>query len=125
MATIRRFAGDRERLRWRDVPVEEYADASVRGVTKQVVIGSREGASGYSVRYFEIAAGARSALDRHPHDHGVVIVTGAGRIRLGETMHEIGFGDAIYIAPDEVHQFENDGPGPLGFLCIVSSRPMQ
>ena len=28
-------------------------------------------------------------------------------------------GVAVYVAPDEIHQFRNTGSGPLKFLCLI------
>lgn len=123
MGIVRRYVGSGGRLRWQDVAVEAYADPAISAVTRQVVIGAREGAAHYTLRYFEIEPGGKSSLDRHEHDHGVVILAGCGRLLLGEETHEIGFGDAIYIGPNEVHRFENTGDAPLGFLCVVGARP--
>lgn len=122
MGAIHKFRGDRARFRWDDVTIEGYADPSVAGVTKQVVIGAREGAPHYSVRYFELAPGAKSSFDRHEHDHGVIVLAGSGAVLLGEQSHEIAFGDVIYVGPNETHQFENTGSEPLGFLCVVRSK---
>ena len=119
MGTLRRRQG--EPFRWDDVPVESYAAASAGG-TKQVLIGPRDGATNFAVRYFEILPGGSSTLDTHAHDHGVMILRGRGVVRLGDERHAIGVGDVIYVAPDEVHQFESSGPEPLGFLCIVPAR---
>jgi len=118
MARIHRFLADEHR--WEGVAVEAYADAAVLGVTKQVLIGRDDGAERYAVRYFELEPGARSSLDRHEHDHGVVILRGHGRLLLGETAHDVAFGDAIYIGPNEVHQLENTSAEPFGFLCVVT-----
>lgn len=122
MGVIRRYSGRGGRHRWQGVAVESYPDPSVQAVTKQVVVGQDDGARNYSVRYFEIAPGGCSSLDRHAHDHAVVILTGSGRARLGEETHAIGFGDVVYIGPEEVHQFENTGAEPLGFLCVASRK---
>ena len=33
------------------------------------------------------------------------------------------FGDAVYVAPDEVHQFRNpSATEPFGFLCVVDAE---
>jgi quercetin dioxygenase-like cupin family protein len=120
MGTIhRRLPGA---FRWHGVRVVGYADPAIAGVTKQVLIGPEDGARRFALRYFEIAPGARSALDRHAHDHGVYVLTGRGRVLLGTETHEIGPGDVVYVEPGEVHQFENLGSEPLGFLCVVPPR---
>lgn len=118
MGTIHRRHPDA--FRWEGVAVEGYAAGGA--VTKQVLIGSAEGAANFALRYFEIAPGGVSALDCHTHDHGVVVLRGHGVARLGAERHAIGAGDVVYVAPDEVHQFENDGDEPLGFLCAVPAR---
>jgi quercetin dioxygenase-like cupin family protein len=119
MGVIHRHTGDPGRFRWQDVAVETYDRPEVAGVTKQVVIGPGEGAHDFAVRYFEVAPGSASALEAHAHDHGVVVLCGEGRVRLGEVEHAIGSGDVVYVEPNERHQFVNTGRSPLGFLCVV------
>ena len=77
----------------------------------------------YRVRYFEVPPGERTRLERHAHDHGVVIERGAALVTLGDEQHELGPGDVVYVAPDELHCFEALGDEPLGFLCVASRAP--
>ncbi len=109
-------------FRWDDIALEGYGATSERAVTKQVLVGVADGALNFALRYFEVAAGGSSALDEHAHDHGVVILRGRGVVRLGDERHPIAIGDVVYIAPNEVHQFENPGPEPLGFLCVIGAE---
>lgn len=122
MGVIHRRIGEAGAFRWKGVAVEAYERSSVRAVVKQVLIGPREGAGSFAVRYFEVAPGGRSSLDEHRHDHGVVVLAGGGRVRLGEQWHAIRTGDVVYVASDEVHQFENTGAEPLGFLCVIAAK---
>ena len=101
---------------------EPYEGEGAAGGTRCVLIGPREGAANFSLRYFEIAAGGHSSLDRHAHDHGVFILHGRARVKMGDEVVEAGEGDAIYIPPNEEHQLTNIGTGPLGFLCAVPPR---
>ena len=107
---------------WEGVPVQGYHDPSLAGVRKHELIGEAEGAREYRVRYFEVPAGGRTARERHPHDHGVMIVTGRARVTLGHETHEVGEGDVVYVAGDELHCFEALGEEPLGFVCVVGPR---
>ncbi len=120
MGVIHRRYG--ETFRWDGVTLEGYLPASGAAVTKQVLIGAAEGAPNFALRYFEIAPGGSSALDNHAHDHGVLILHGSGVVRLGDERHPIATGDVVYVGPHETHQFENSGPEPLGFLCVVGAE---
>jgi S-methyl-1-thioxylulose 5-phosphate methylthiotransferase len=103
---------------WEGVVAQEYGDPALSGVRKHELIGEAEGATRYRVRYFEVPAGGRTARESHPHDHGVVIVTGRARVTLGDEVHEVGEGD-------ELHCFEALDERPLGFVCVVGPKAPQ
>jgi quercetin dioxygenase-like cupin family protein len=107
---------------WEGVVAQEYGDPALSGVRKHELIGEAEGATRYRVRYFEVPAGGRTARESHPHDHGVVIVTGRARVTLGDEVHEVGQGDVVYVACDELHCFEALDERPLGFVCVVGPK---
>jgi quercetin dioxygenase-like cupin family protein len=100
---------------WEGVVPATYGD---RG-EKHELIGPADGAGSYRVRYFHVPAGESTALERHPHDHGVVIQSGKARVTLGDEVHELGPGDVVYVAGDELHCFEAVGDAPLGFICVA------
>jgi quercetin dioxygenase-like cupin family protein len=77
------------------------------------------GSDGYSVRYFEVPPGRRTTLERHAHDHSVVLQQGRARVTLGDDTHDLGPGDVVYVAPHELHSFEALGDEPLGFICVA------
>ncbi|MEO7436053.1 MAG: cupin domain-containing protein [Candidatus Binatia bacterium] len=122
MAVIRRFDGADGTYRWQGVAVEPYAADDTRAGTRQVLIGPAEGAANFALRYFELAPGTTSSLDMHAHDHGVYVLHGRGRVRLGDEEHAIGPGDVVYVAPHDRHAFEAAGDVALGFLCVVPAR---
>ncbi len=102
------------------VAVKEYDEGNAsRGSTRRILIGRDEGAEDFIVRYFTIPPGGHSSLERHRHQHGVVIVQGHGHVLLGDRRIEIGVGDAVFVEPDELHQFQADSEGPLGFICVI------
>ncbi len=108
---------------WEGVVPQAYDDVALAGVRKHELIGEPEGAAQYRIRFFEVPPHGRTARERHPHDHGVVIVSGRARVTLGEQTHELSEGDVVYVAGDELHCFEALGDGSLGFLCVVGPRP--
>lgn len=119
MGVLHRYTGTGDRHGWEGVPTESYeGDGTVAG-TRRVLIGHREGASNFSLRYFEIPPGGQSSFDQHDHDHGVYVLRGQARILMGSETVNVGPGDVFYIPPNESHQFRNTGDGPLGFLCVA------
>jgi quercetin dioxygenase-like cupin family protein len=107
---------------WEGVEPQAYDDPSSAGVRKHELIGEAEGARQYRMRYFEVPTGGRTARERHAHDHGVMIVAGRARVTLGESTHEVGEGDVVYVPGHELHCFEALGDAPLGFVCVVGPR---
>jgi len=106
---------------WEGVAVRAYKqDASVpyRDVTRQVLFddpGLR-----CQLRYFEIAPGGYTTLERHQHVHAVVIQHGRGRVLIGSTIAEVAPFDLVYVPAHAWHQFRANGDAPLGFLCVVN-----
>jgi quercetin dioxygenase-like cupin family protein len=102
------------------VAFKEYDEGNAsRGATRRILIGRAEGEEDFIIRYFTIPPGGHSSLEHHRHQHGVVVVQGSGRVLLGDTWTEIGVGDAVYIAPDELHQLQANEDQPLGFICVI------
>ena len=121
MATIHRYQPGGDGPRWVGVPVRAYGpeNSTALDATRQILIGTDEGAPHFHLRYFQVGPGGHTSLDQHAHDHGVYVLHGHARVRLGDTEEPIGPGDVLYIPGDEVHQFHTAGPEPFGFLCIV------
>jgi quercetin dioxygenase-like cupin family protein len=122
MGTIHHQVASSDAQSWdfESVPVKEYTSGgATAGSTRRVLIGRQEGAEDFIIRYFTIPAGGHSAFENHPHQHGVVITHGRGRVLLGDTWSEIGAGDAVFVEPNEQHQFEALGDAPLGFICVI------
>lgn len=125
MSTIHRSGtGERGELRWQGVAVREYgaSNSGADRATRQVMIGLEEGSPHFHLRYFAVQPGGYTSLDQHAHDHGVYVMHGRARLRLGDEQHEIESGDVVYISGNEIHQFFTLGDEPFGFLCIVPAK---
>jgi mannose-6-phosphate isomerase-like protein (cupin superfamily) len=111
-----------EPFRWEGVPVLAYKEdegARFRAVTRQVLFGG-DGAEA-ELRYFEVAPGGHSTLERHAHVHSVMVVRGRGHALVGREIHELAQNSLVYVPPMTWHQFRATGGEPLGFLCLVRS----
>ncbi|NJK82164.1 MAG: cupin domain-containing protein [Chloroflexaceae bacterium] len=111
-----------------DAPTWEYPTAMTVGydsgnascgVVKRVLVGPEEGAGDFVIRHFTLPAGGNSALEHHKHQHGVVITHGSGQVLIGDTWHDLAVGDAVYVEPDEMHQFRASASEPLSFICVI------
>ena len=110
---------------WVGVPVVEYKAVAEHhcGVSRSVLVGAGGERTTFHVRYFEIEPSGFSSLERHQHEHVVIVLRGQGQVRLGDAVHAVGFGDTIYVAPNEVHQLRNSSTSePFGFLCMVDAE---
>ncbi len=104
---------------WDGADLVTYDKPTVRGVSKRVLIGPKDGAEGFAMRYFEVRPGGNTAFEHHPGIHEVFVVRGRGTVLLGDTWHDITAGDAVYIGPDEQHQLKAATDEPLGFICVA------
>jgi len=107
---------------WERVGVHPYKDdgrALFRDVTRQILF-SRPDLAG-ELRYFEVAPGGHSTLERHEHVHGVLVLRGRGRALVGEEVLELEQHDLVTVPPMTWHQFRAGAGEPLGFLCMVDA----
>ena len=119
MGVLRRKSLEAGLARYADVELKTYAGPEGPRGTKQIVIGPDDGAGNFAMRVFHIDPGKASAEEEHPHDHGVMVLSGRARVLLGDQWHDVEAGDVVWIQPNERHQLRNIGEGPLTFLCVV------
>ncbi|HWA80445.1 MAG TPA: cupin domain-containing protein [Acetobacteraceae bacterium] len=108
-------------FRWEGVenrPYKEEGSAPFRAIARQVLF-TEEGLD-CELRYFEMAAGGYSTLERHKHMHGVMILRGHGHCLLGDEVRAVKPFDLVTIPAWTWHQFRASGDEPLGFLCMVN-----
>jgi quercetin dioxygenase-like cupin family protein len=73
------------------------------------------------LRYFEVAPGGYTTLERHEHVHAVMVIRGRGQCLVGDRAYDIATHDLVDVPPMTWHQFRAAGDEPLGFLCLVPS----
>jgi ribulose-bisphosphate carboxylase large chain len=114
----------RRDCRWEGVALDRYKQSGGDwfSISRQVLLGKRGESSKFHLRYFEIAPGGHSSLEKHRHEHVVICARGRGKVRLGEKSHLIKNLDTVYIAPNTVHQLLNPYTEPFGFFCIVNAK---
>jgi mannose-6-phosphate isomerase-like protein (cupin superfamily) len=109
--------------RWDQVELMAYKqDDTVpyRDVTRQVLFADPQ--LGCEWRYFEVAEGGYSTLERHQHVHAVMIHRGRGQCLVGSTISDVAVGDLVFIPQLAWHQFRANAGDVLGFLCLVNAE---
>jgi len=102
---------------YRQVTPEPTAEAP--GVTVRWVISEKDGAPNFAMRVFEVEPGAASPFHTHAWEHEAFILAGKGHLRGEDSETPFQVGDAIFVPPEEKHQFVNDGDTVLRFICVV------
>src|SRR6185312_337445 len=117
---VRHQTGD---FHWDGVDVLRYKDegsAPFRDVTRQVLFEG--GGMPTQLRYFEVAPGGWTTLERHEHVHAVMVIRGHGQCLVGERAYDIALHDLVSVPPMTWHQFRAAADAPLGFLCMVTQE---
>ncbi|MEP7070267.1 MAG: cupin domain-containing protein [Usitatibacter sp.] len=117
---VRKHSGD---FHWQEVDVLAYKQdpqAPFKDVTRQVLFEG--GAVPAQLRYFEVAPGGYTTLERHEHVHAVMVIRGNGQCLVGDEAHDIAMHDLVNVPPMTWHQFHAAKDQPLGFLCLVAAE---
>jgi mannose-6-phosphate isomerase-like protein (cupin superfamily) len=108
--------------RWDGVellPYKEDDRALFKAITRQTLFSDPELHG--ELRYFEVAPGGFSTLERHEHMHAVLILRGCGHCLVGGEVRPIETRDLVTVPAMTWHQFRATKGEPLGFLCMVNA----
>ncbi|HEV3246503.1 MAG TPA: cupin domain-containing protein [Beijerinckiaceae bacterium] len=109
--------------RWEQVELRPYKEderALFKTVSRQILFS--DPALDAELRYFEVAPGGFSTLERHEHMHAVMVLRGRGECLVGREVRKIELHDLVTVPPWTWHQFRAGAQEPLGFLCMVNAR---
>jgi mannose-6-phosphate isomerase-like protein (cupin superfamily) len=102
-----------------ELPYKEDDRALFKSITRQVLFSDPELQG--ELRYFEVAAGGFSTLERHQHMHAVLILRGRGHCLIGGAVKALETRDLVTVPPLTWHQFRASRGEPLGFLCMANA----
>ncbi len=123
MSIDRTFRPARADFRWDDVELRPYKEDGAtpfKAITRQELFA--DPALGCELRYFEMAPGGHSSLERHGHVHAVMILRGHGHCLLGDHIRAVKPRDLLTIPAWTWHQFRADAGEAMGFLCMVNAE---
>jgi quercetin dioxygenase-like cupin family protein len=106
------------------VNVETKADAPVQeegaeGVKIKWLLDKSVGTPTFAMRHFSVQPGGHTPLHKHDWEHEVYVLEGEGFVKHQDQEYSIRCGDAIFVPPNELHQFRSTESKHLRFLCMV------
>jgi len=101
---------------YRELPVEE---TEVEGLTVRWGINKDQGAVNFSMRLLELAPLKSTPTHQHASEHEIFVLVGRGEVVTEDNTYPIRDGSVIYIAPNEVHSFNNTGADILRMVDAV------
>jgi quercetin dioxygenase-like cupin family protein len=103
-----------------DVPLEPVKAGE--GVTFQVLISPDE-APNFAMRRFIMAPGGGMPNHTNAVEHEQFVLRGQARIGIGDEVFEVKATDVVFIPAGAPHWYQNIGPEPFEFLCLVPNQP--
>ena len=131
--TLRRLPGgkipfDPSLFQWAGIDAHAYKFAigdargmGWRGVSRFTIGGPPTEPSQFELRYFELAPGGYSSIEKHAHIHLIIVLRGRGKALIGAEVVDLAPHDIAYVPPSTPHRWINDGEEPFGFLCPVNA----
>ncbi len=84
----------------------------------QLLVGDADGAPNFEMRRFIMGAGGGMPLHTNQVEHEQYVLSGRGRLALGDEIREVEAGDVLYIPAGLPHSYEVL-EAPFEFLCMV------
>ncbi len=102
--------------------VERTMVTAGRSTEVQLLMGADDGAPNFAMRRFIMGEGGGMPLHTNQVEHEQYVLTGRGRLTLGDEVREVTTGDVLYIPAGLPHSYEVL-EAPFEFLCMVPNLP--
>lgn len=104
----------------RDVPQEQLSIRGAVGIFTQWLVSRNDGSVKYAVRRQVLRPGGRVPLHRHAYSETFIILSGHGRMRLGDSELEVKPNMCIFVNSNMPHSLINTGNSDLEFITVIS-----
>jgi quercetin dioxygenase-like cupin family protein len=104
---------------FKEIEAKEVKEPGAQGVTIRWLITQKDGAPNFAMRLFEVTPGGFTPYHNHSWEHEVFILEGRGTVVTEEKKFPLNKGDAVFVPPEEKHQFKNDSEEKLTFICLI------
>ena len=90
-----------------------------KGVDFRPLLADNVNPPNFHLRLFDVSPGGNTPKHQHAWEHEVYVVSGQGKISLAAEEVPLREGDAVFVEPNEIHQFVNDGEQVMRMICVV------
>lgn len=101
---------------YREIPVEQ---TGVDGLTARWCINASQGATNFSMRLLELSPSKSTPMHQHDSEHEIFVLVGLGNVETEDRAYPLREGSVVYIAPNEIHRFNNTGASMLRMIDAV------
>lgn len=108
--------------KWESARSRVYNKEDDLVVTENWLIGKKEGAENFALRYYEVQPNHSTRKEHHTHDHGIIVAQGQANAEVNGEVFSIKQGDVLYVAPNDEHVFRNTGDDIFAFFCIIPAK---
>ena len=91
------------------------------GLKSYFLLQPGEGAeTNFLVTWVDVPAGASQMKHRHSPEQVYVVISGQGRMHVGDESREIGAGEMAHVPPDTEHYIVNTGDEIMTYLSAAT-----
>ncbi|MCL4812063.1 MAG: cupin domain-containing protein [Vicinamibacteraceae bacterium] len=90
----------------------------------QVLVGPEQGDTTFALRRFIMEEGGGMPLHTNRVEHQQYVLRGRARVRIGDTVHDVGPDHTLFIPAGIPHSYEVV-EAPFEFICVVPDKPDQ
>lgn len=83
------------------------------------VIGAKQGWSTNILRVFRLKPGGFSPKHSHNYEHVNFVITGKGKLQIGDTLYNLEPHTFAFVPPNVEHQYQNPYDEDFEFICII------
>ncbi|MBY9001171.1 MAG: cupin domain-containing protein [Candidatus Heimdallarchaeota archaeon] len=100
-----------------ELKVEDYGSTST--TIRWLITKEKDGATNFALRRFEVQPGGEIGMHNHPQEHEIYILSGEIEVITETESFTAKTNDVLYVPPEEVHGYKNNGSKTVSFLCVV------
>lgn len=102
-----------------DVELKQVDMPGAANAKVRQLVGANVDAPNFAMRMFEIEPGGHTPRHQHDYEHEIYVLEGDGVVFEGDTPVPLRAGDAVYVHPNDIHQFKNTGSATMKMLCLI------